>query len=196
MSESEHNGNGSRCDELITHYIVSPNRGGALDKTNSIKWPKRFEVWHRLVFDDLSPWEAKLFLDVLMVQGRSWSIPEISCVAFLIKMLDEMKRHKVSSYPVLSCFLNYFVQDFRCRVMVGQHIKLTEHHIIPSSRGGERPDNIVHLPLAFHSAFHNIFQNLLPEEVKFLLGTLFVPGKMWSSKDIHYLITRIKGEAY
>lgn len=43
---------------------------------------------------------------------------------------------------------------------------LTDHHIIPSSRGGRTDKtNIKRVPDGFHNAFHQVFENLTPAEI-------------------------------
>lgn len=44
--------------------------------------------------------------------------------------------------------------------------KITKHHIIPKSRGGNKDlENIVGLPANLHQAYHTIFSNRTPDEI-------------------------------
>lgn len=44
--------------------------------------------------------------------------------------------------------------------------RLTDHHIIPSSRGGKtEKTNIKRVPMRYHQAFHDVFINLTPAEI-------------------------------
>jgi hypothetical protein len=54
----------------------------------------------------------------------------------------------------------------------------SEHHIVPTSRGGEDlPENKISLNPKIHSAWHTLFGNLLPEEVITLIG------HRWTTKE-------------
>ena len=56
---------------------------------------------------------------------------------------------------------------------------ITDHHIIPSSRGG-RSDrlNIKRVPHIAHDAFHRVFENLTPAEIyDYLAEVWFDPKK-------------------
>lgn len=51
---------------------------------------------------------------------------------------------------------------------MGKRQKTTEHHIVPSSRGGsEHEDNKIDLPEKEHDAYHIIGANNMPHEVIF-----------------------------
>ncbi len=50
---------------------------------------------------------------------------------------------------------------------------LSEHHLIPRSRGGSNEKwNLVMLTHEVHSAWHNLFSNLLPAEVLHLISVI------------------------
>jgi len=67
-----------------------------------------------------------------------------------------------------------------------------KHHVCPKARKGGRRNNIVKLPVGFHRALHQVFQDLKPEEYALFLDTVLVPGTEWTSKDLHNLRERIK----
>lgn len=56
---------------------------------------------------------------------------------------------------------------------------LTDHHIIPQSRGGlSDKTNIKRVPHGFHDAFHRVFENLTPAEIyEYLDEVWFNPTK-------------------
>lgn len=59
--------------------------------------------------------------------------------------------------------------------------KTNDHHIIPSSRGGEDDKkNIKHTPFNYHTAYHILFENMTPGEIYDYLGDVwFTPGKQF-----------------
>jgi hypothetical protein len=70
------------------------------------------------------------------------------------------------------------------------------HHITPKARLGGRRDNIVVLPVGFHRALHQVFQDLTPDEYIVFLQAVLTPDTVWTSKDLHNLREQIKrGEA-
>jgi hypothetical protein len=66
------------------------------------------------------------------------------------------------------------------------------HHVTPRSRGGGNRHNLVRLPVTFHRALHAVFQDLKPEEYATFLEEVLVPGKSWTSKELHALRARCK----
>lgn len=66
------------------------------------------------------------------------------------------------------------------------------HHILPKSRGGGRKKNITVLPVGFHRALHQVFQDLTREEYAIFLDEVLRPGTTWTSRELHYLRIRIK----
>lgn len=53
---------------------------------------------------------------------------------------------------------------------------LTDHHIMPRSRGGTRgrkDENIKRVPSSYHEAYHKLFYNMTPREIMVYLE------KMW-----------------
>ena len=60
-----------------------------------------------------------------------------------------------------------------------------EHHIVPSSRGGEKyKQNKKVVPKNFHVAYHKIFANLTPVEVvKYLKMVWFNPNGSFIHPD-------------
>lgn len=45
-------------------------------------------------------------------------------------------------------------------------LQLTDHHIVPSSRGGRNgADNIKRAPHSYHDSYHHLFANLTPAEI-------------------------------
>ena len=70
--------------------------------------------------------------------------------------------------------------------------KNSEHHIIPSSRGGNQTCG---LPENFHEAWHQCFQNLKPDEVIVFVKKL--QNLMWTRQritwdDINMLLNLVK----
>lgn len=63
---------------------------------------------------------------------------------------------------------------------------LTDHHIIPSSRGGQtEKTNIKRVPLHYHQAFHDVFVNLTPAEIyDYLDEVWFNPKKSFVRPEI------------
>ena len=43
--------------------------------------------------------------------------------------------------------------------------QLTKHHIIPRSRIGKKTSNTVLIPRQNHQWYHNLFSNMVPEEI-------------------------------
>lgn len=51
---------------------------------------------------------------------------------------------------------------------------LTTHHIIPRSRGGsDEPDNLIMIMESYHDKYHDLFQNMTPQEILIFLETYF-----------------------
>ena len=51
---------------------------------------------------------------------------------------------------------------------------LTTHHIIPRSRGGsDEPDNLILIMESYHDKYHDLFQNMTPQEILIFLETYF-----------------------
>ena len=68
----------------------------------------------------------------------------------------------------------------------------SEHHVIPSSRGGKHTCSI---PDNFHEAWHQCFQNLKPDEVIVFVNKL--QNLMWTRQritwdDINMLLNLVK----
>lgn len=68
------------------------------------------------------------------------------------------------------------------------------HHIIPRSRGGGNWDNMVLLPIDFHSNWHRLFINMTVEEIHQFIDLLMVPDRAWTYKDIDRLRRQIMGD--
>jgi hypothetical protein len=53
---------------------------------------------------------------------------------------------------------------------------LSDHHILPRSRGGQKERNIKRVPKNQHQAYHTLFGNLTPDEViQYLNEIWFTP---------------------
>ena len=53
---------------------------------------------------------------------------------------------------------------------------LSDHHILPKSRGGQKERNIKRVPEKKHQAYHLLFANLTPDEViQYLQEVWFKP---------------------
>jgi len=72
--------------------------------------------------------------------------------------------------------------------MMGKNnLTITDHHIIPSSRGGNsKRQNIKRVPDGFHNSFHTVFENLTPAEIYDYLAEVwfspnggFIPPSKW-----------------
>ena len=48
--------------------------------------------------------------------------------------------------------------------MTGQY-KMTRHHIIPISRGGQGHKNLAQVPYGKHNLYHQLFENRTPSEI-------------------------------
>jgi hypothetical protein len=72
---------------------------------------------------------------------------------------------------------------------------LNKHHVIPQSRieeGCEKHHkNIVMWDKTFHSHYHYLFKNLLPEEIPEFLDLLNTPGMVWTKESIDELRDKI-----
>ena len=71
---------------------------------------------------------------------------------------------------------------------------MSEHHIVPSSRGGKETCN---LPDNFHEAWHQCFQNLTPDEIVIFVQR--IQNLMWGRhnitwSDINMIINSIKAD--
>jgi len=55
--------------------------------------------------------------------------------------------------------------------------KITEHHIIPRSRGGKEKRNLVKVPNWEHNHYHQLFENKLPTEILDYLVNTFWGGR-------------------
>jgi len=53
----------------------------------------------------------------------------------------------------------------------------SEHHIIPSSKGGQRKGNVVKINRKPHEYYHTLFENRTPEEIIEFLNSYF-----WGNK--------------
>jgi hypothetical protein len=71
--------------------------------------------------------------------------------------------------------------------------RITEHHVLPQSRGGNKKDNIKKIPESFHSAWHTMFGNMtISETIKFIRIVmedtgLKVPKRRWTRKELYAL---------
>ena len=55
--------------------------------------------------------------------------------------------------------------------------RLTQHHIIPRSRGGKTTrENIAYVPEREHRYYHALFENRTPTEILFYLNSTFWRG--------------------
>lgn len=73
----------------------------------------------------------------------------------------------------------------------GKGQKLTKHHVLPTSRGGEDDGNIVKWDRSFHSLYHQMFENMTLEEIRLFLRIVSQPGTSWSRQRISMLKKRI-----
>jgi len=55
--------------------------------------------------------------------------------------------------------------------------QLTNHHILPTSRGGKTLDNLCYVPRRQHDLYHDLFSNRTPEEIIDYLVNDFWNGK-------------------
>ena len=62
---------------------------------------------------------------------------------------------------------------------------LTDHHILPRSRGGRSENNIKRVPNSYHEAYHKLFSNMTPSEILEYLQKMwfstneFIPPQEW-----------------
>ncbi len=55
---------------------------------------------------------------------------------------------------------------------------LTDHHIIPSSKGGDDSDfNIARVPNKKHELYHSLFENKTPQEI-----VRYLNEKFWNNR--------------
>ena len=66
------------------------------------------------------------------------------------------------------------------------------HHLQPRSRGGKDANNIVHLPVNFHQAWHVCFDNLTVQEAHRLIDLVMVAGKEFTGQDIENMRQKLK----
>lgn len=67
-------------------------------------------------------------------------------------------------------------------------VKLSRHHILPTSRRGKtKPNNLVFLYPPFHTDWHLLFEALTQCEIKRFIATLHVPGSVWDQRSIRAL---------
>lgn len=60
------------CESPTVHHILPKSRGGK-NKDNTVIIPKKLhKKWHAL-FKEMTPEEAKQFIDELMVHGKHWN---------------------------------------------------------------------------------------------------------------------------
>lgn len=69
------------------------------------------------------------------------------------------------------------------------------HHLLPRSRGGKDANNIVHLPVNFHQAWHVCFDNLTVQEAHRLIDIVMVANTEHSGQDIENLRQKLKQPA-
>jgi hypothetical protein len=61
---------------------------------------------------------------------------------------------------------------------MGKGRMMTEHHVLPKSRGGKlTDDNIIMVEHRLHTAYHNLFANLTPDEILEYLQECWFSGK-------------------
>ena len=62
---------------------------------------------------------------------------------------------------------------------------LTDHHILPISRGGRNENNIKKVPKSYHLAYHHLFNNMTYDEIMRYLKEMwfsteeFIPPQAW-----------------
>lgn len=73
---------------------------------------------------------------------------------------------------------------------MGKGRMMTEHHVTPKSRGGDSTDdNIIMVEHRLHTAYHNLFSNLTPDEIVEYLYECWFSGKAtltaeeWKAKE-------------
>ncbi len=103
--------------------------------------------WREL-FGTLTPIEAIILTWHIMVPDKVWTHDKLKEIVFKIKINRRLPTG----------FSNDFLHQ-------KEHYKITEHHIIPRSRGGSNyHSNIVGLDKLFHHLWHIVFINMTPEE--------------------------------
>jgi hypothetical protein len=61
---------------------------------------------------------------------------------------------------------------------------LSDHHILPKSRGGQKERNIKRVPSKQHQAYHTLLSNLTPDEViQYLKEVWFTPKGSYVRAD-------------
>jgi hypothetical protein len=62
---------------------------------------------------------------------------------------------------------------------------LTDHHILPRSRGGQKENNIKRVPNSYHEAYHKLFANMTHDEIGEYMEQMwfsngqFIPPERW-----------------
>ena len=73
-------------------------------------------------------------------------------------------------------------------------MKLSRHHLIPSSREGtDDEDNLVTLPMSWHGAWHQLFHNMTTDEAIAFIRKVMQPHGHWTPKELNKLRNRMKG---
>ena len=70
--------------------------------------------------------------------------------------------------------------------------RTSDHHVIPQSRNGKKT---VELPVAFHRAWHTLFQNLRNDEIEEFIQWITMKmeqGDPIDQKEINRIIERLK----
>lgn len=73
---------------------------------------------------------------------------------------------------------------------------MTQHHVKPSSRGGEDKNNIVLWDDTFHKRFHTLFDNMTLEEIIQFITIVSTPNGSFTKRYIALLKRRIKLDMY
>jgi len=74
---------------------------------------------------------------------------------------------------------------------------MNRHHIFPKSRIRDKDkdtDNIVYWEETFHKHFHQLFDNMVPEEIHEFIDVITEPGTVWDHETLKRLRQEIKGE--
>jgi len=181
------NGNGN---SVIEHHVVpfSRIRKNVIGKPNNgdnfVFWQQGFHLAYHIVFGDLVPEEAHLFLKIInKIDGRDWSWKSLDKQRLLIK-----KR-----------FRKRFIVSERNKETKNGNGKsrITKHHVIPTSRLKDKTlnneNNIVFWQDDFHIAYHIVFGNLTPEEAHLFLAIVNkTDQRKWHSRALEEQRTQIK----
>jgi len=163
--------------------IPDYRKGSDTDENNLTIWRTSFARNYEMLFAYLTPREAIEFVRKLSNARGSFNKERIRIFRLMTVcgFSEDEVNFKLTSSKHSSISKLYVAGKIYEQKKFSTTSKLTRHHIIPKSRGGDWSEsNIVHWHEMFHILFHSLFANLTTEEVSIFITLINQPFKLRS----------------